>query len=144
MDILKRSSGMKPVLLVAVTSLAAAVLVPPALAQTFTGNPQFGNGPSAPPGSFVRERSFRDGFPAFGCDGRDRHHRGRGHGDFSQCAFFGGGWGYYDPDINRSWDSDSYNDWWHDRPDRAFPRWVRHNQNCTPDRMWWSGSGWHC
>jgi hypothetical protein len=54
--------------------------------------------------------------------------------------------GFYaaDYEMNRSWDPDSFNDWWHDRPDRAFPRWVAHNENCTPDRMWWSGSGWHC
>lgn len=45
---------------------------------------------------------------------------------------------------DRDWSPESGNDWWNDRPDRAFPRWVRHNQNCTPDRMWWSGSGWHC
>ncbi len=45
-------------------------------------------------------------------------------------------------DINRVWASDSYNDWWHDRPDRAFPRWVSQNQNC--ERQWWSGAGWHC
>jgi len=57
-----------------------------------------------------------------------------------------GAWGYYygDYDANRAFAADKYNDWWHDRPDRAFPRWVQNNQNCTPDRMWWSGSGWHC
>lgn len=53
---------------------------------------------------------------------------------------------YYDAnyDINRSWGSDSFNDWWHDRPDRAYPRWVWHNHDCTADRMWWSGAGWRC
>jgi hypothetical protein len=57
-----------------------------------------------------------------------------------------GAWGYYygDYDANRGFDPDKWNDWWHDRPDRSFPRWVQSNQNCTPDRMWWSGSGWHC
>ena len=71
---------------------------------------------------------------------RDRHRRGGG----SACTIFADNWGYYDPDFNSAWDSDSYNDWWHDRPDRAFPRWVQHNEACAPDRMWWSGSGWHC
>ncbi|HET8750864.1 MAG TPA: hypothetical protein VFM42_09000 [Sphingomicrobium sp.] len=132
---------MKSVLLVAAASFATILASPaPASAQAFAGTPQFMNRPSAP-GFFPGRQSFRDGLPTF-CDGD--HHRGRRHGGFGQCAFFGGPWGYYDPDINRSWDSDSYNDWWHDRPDRAFPRWVRHNQNCSPDRMWWSGSGWHC
>jgi hypothetical protein len=53
---------------------------------------------------------------------------------------------YYDSnyDIDRSWDADSFNDWWHDRPDRAYPRWVWHNRNCTDDRLWWSGAGWRC
>jgi hypothetical protein len=81
-----------------------------------------------------------------------RHHGRRGHGDFrrdrggfdegfgSGWAWYGGGSTYDDAD----WAPDSGNDWWHDRPDRAFPRWVAHNENCTPDRMWWSGSGWHC
>lgn len=62
----------------------------------------------------------------------------------------GGGFGYggYDDygdyDANRSFDPDKWNDWWHERPERAFPRWVWNNQNCTPDRMWYSGSGWRC
>ena len=57
-----------------------------------------------------------------------------------------GAWGYYegDYDANRSFDEHKWNDWWHDRPDRSFPRWVQNNQNCTPDRMWWSGAGWRC
>jgi hypothetical protein len=79
-------------------------------------------------------------------DFRDRHrrHDGRRHRD-GDDALVGGFWGYEaDYDINRGWDSDSFNDWWHDRPDRAFPRWVQNNQNCTADRMWWSGNGWHC
>lgn len=48
---------------------------------------------------------------------------------------------------DRDWAPQSANDWWHDRPDRAFPRWVleqRARGTCDPDRMWWSGNGWHC
>ena len=48
---------------------------------------------------------------------------------------------------DRDWAPESANDWWHDRPDRAFPRWVLEQQargTCDPERMWWSGSGWHC
>jgi hypothetical protein len=68
----------------------------------------------------------------------DRRHHGRGDAD--------GGWwgGWYDADLNRSWDSDSYNDWWHDRPDRAYPRWVQHNEGCEADRMWQGGGVWRC
>jgi hypothetical protein len=40
------------------------------------------------------------------------------------------------------WGADRFNDWWHDRPDRAFPRWVGNNQNCQ--RRWWSGGDWRC
>ncbi len=50
----------------------------------------------------------------------------------------GGEWALYN---NRSFQSDSYNDWWHDRPDRAFPRWV---QSGKCERLWWSGGGWRC
>ena len=80
-------------------------------------------------------------FRRFACDGRgDRRH--------GNCAVVvGSSLGYLDYgdfDGNRSFDPDRWNDWWHDRPDRAYPAWIRHNQNCTPDRMWWSGSGWHC
>ena len=73
-------------------------------------------------------------------------HRGDGRGHRGSVDCIGGGWGYYGGEWalynNRSWESDSYNDWWHDRPDRAFPRWVQNNQNC--ERIWSSGSGWRC
>jgi hypothetical protein len=73
---------------------------------------------------------------------RFRHHdrRGRDHDN----GFFAGGWGWYDPNLNRSWDSDSYNDWWHDRPDRAYPRWVQRNEGCDESRMWQGGGAWRC
>ena len=41
-----------------------------------------------------------------------------------------------------AWRANGYNDWWHSRPDRAFPRWMQNNENC--ERMWWSGGGWRC
>ena len=41
-----------------------------------------------------------------------------------------------------AWRHNSYNDWWHERPNRSFPRWVKNNQNCQ--RQWWSGGGWRC
>ena len=53
--------------------------------------------------------------------------------------------GYYDGDYdaNRSFSPDKWNDWWHERPERAFPRWVRQNQRGC-ERMWYSGAGWRC
>jgi hypothetical protein len=59
-------------------------------------------------------------------------------------------WGSYDLQSSyddRDWAPESANDWWHDRPDRAYPRWVQDQHargTCDPDRIWWSGSGWHC
>lgn len=85
----------------------------------------------------------------FDRDRRDGHRDMRRDGSFG-CGFDGGfayadgGWALAN---NRSWEPDSYNDWWHDRPDRAFPRWVREQHRrgtCDPDRMWWSGAGWRC
>ena len=75
---------------------------------------------------------------------RDRHGDRRRHRDRDQGVFVGGYWpgGEWALHNNRSWQSDSYNDWWHDRPDRSYPRWVANNANC--ERMWWSGSGWRC
>ena len=84
---------------------------------------------------FVRHRDRDDD------DGDRRRHRIR------DCAFVSGPWGYtQDFDGNRSFDADRWNDWWHERPHRAFPRWVREQrgQSCDPERMWWSGAGWRC
>ena len=82
--------------------------------------------------------------PVFGQGMTDRHgDRDHRRHDRHRDGFFGG-WGYYDPDLNRSWASDSYNDWWHDRPDRAYPRWVRHNDGCDEGRMWQGGGVWRC
>lgn len=51
----------------------------------------------------------------------------------------GGEWALYN---NQSWQSDGFNDWWHDRPDRAYPAWMRNNQNCA--RQWYAGSTLRC
>jgi hypothetical protein len=72
----------------------------------------------------------------------DRDHRGHHRprdGGVVPWGWDDGDWAYYN---NRTWQSDSFNDWWHDRPDRAFPRWMQHNENC--ERLWWSGGGWRC
>ena len=38
--------------------------------------------------------------------------------------------------------SNSYNDWWHERPERSQPRWLTRNGGCQ--RMFWTGAGWSC
>ena len=78
----------------------------------------------------------------FATDRRGRHDRRSRSGscDISVGTWVNGGeWALYN---NRTWESDSYNDWWHDRPDRAYPRWMSTNQDCQ--RQWWSGGGWRC
>lgn len=104
-----------------------------AQAQAF-GDPGF----TAVPGASVPshfDRGDRDG----------RRHDRRRHRGRDTVVVFGGPWGA--PEAwalynNRSWEPDSFNDWWHDRPDRAYPRWMQSNQAC--DRMWWGGGAWRC
>ena len=136
---------MKLELLTAATLVAAVTLTSsPAAAQRAVGIgiPNVNAPDTIGPSRNARQLDFcRDN------DRRgDRHHRGR---DRVTCvadgwAYADGEWALYN---NRSWEPDSYNDWWHDRPDRAFPRWVQEQKargTCEPSRMWWSGSGWHC
>ena len=87
-----------------------------------------------------------------GDEGHHRHHRGRHHrDDFGDRHdrdrdddFVDGGWWYYPQDFdgNRQFDPDKWNDWWHERPARSFPRWVQNNQNC--ERQYYTGAGWRC
>jgi hypothetical protein len=121
---------MRTLLLAAAAGIAALAIPAASTAQTWSGH---GGG---------SDSGHHDG---------DHHHRGDFRNVTSDEARLrgrspDGAWGYYegDYDANRGFDPDKWNDWWHDRPDRSFPRWVQNNQNCTPDRMWWSGSGWHC
>ena len=56
----------------------------------------------------------------------------------------GGGIVYYDRDYQGDsvWRSNSFNDWWHDNPERAYPRWMQNNGNC--DRQWYAGDTLRC
>jgi hypothetical protein len=131
---------MKHVLLATATLIAAAALsIAPAQAQS-SGSAAFVGVNTG--GGSVRVHH------GFGGDRRDGWHRrdrrDRRDGRFDDDAtigtwYEGGQWALYN---NRSWLPDSYNDWWHDRPDRAFPRWVQNNRGC--ERIWWSGGGWRC
>jgi hypothetical protein len=53
--------------------------------------------------------------------------------------WYGGEWALYN---NRSWAPDSYNDWWHDNPRRAYPAWMQRNQDCA--RKWYAGDTLSC
>jgi hypothetical protein len=91
----------------------------------------------------ISHHRFSQTSPDHGRPGDRRFHRG-----FDGNAAVA--WGNYDLQSSyddRDWEPQAGNDWWHDRPDRAFPRWVQEQQargTCDLDRMWWSGSGWHC
>lgn len=152
---------MNHLLLVAAASLAASAAAPAAAqsssdlgptvgigvpnaklgvpAATFPGPGQFVAAPGRFHGELVRHHRGRHG------DGeRRRRHRDRDDDGVILGGWgWGGDWAYFN---NRSFQPDSYNDWWHDRPDRAYPRWVQRQRGkaCTQDRMWWSGGGWTC
>ena len=121
---------MRTTLLLGLAAACAAIAAPGAAETQSSGHHTGG----------VHRGHHGGGGDRFG-DRRDgRRHRGDA---VFVTDFDGGEWALYN---NRSWEPDSYNDWWHDRPDRAFPRWVQEQRGgpCDPDRMWWSGSGWHC
>ena len=126
--------------LLSIAALAAALALP----ASAGAQQAFGNGMHHPHSSnFGRAPSLGDlGQCSNVNGGHGRHDRGTVN-CYGGWAYADGEWAYSN---NRSWDSNSYNDWWNDRPDRAFPRWVQeqHGGPCEPDRMWWSGTGWHC
>jgi hypothetical protein len=122
-------------LLCAAVAVAAALPSPAAEAgdwsganSAFTGTTQFVD-------------SNRSGVRLFNDHGRRGDRRGRRNGSVvvGDFGYYGGDWALNN---NRSFESDSYNDWWHDRPDRAYPRWMSQNQDCQ--RQYWSGAGWRC
>ena len=115
---------MRIILLAASASLAAFAVAVPAQAQSSTAGAFIG----VPPVNIHRGGGdFRRDFD------RRRHHRG-----------FDNGVVYIDREYQGDtlWRPDSFNDWWHERPDRSMPRWMQNNQNCQ--RLWWSGGNWRC
>lgn len=119
-----------------ITAVSLA-LAAPAAAQGFVA------------GSFTGSSGVRDFAFAAPSAASVRVHRGwagRGH----RRIGYGYGYGYYpggyddpgDYDANRSFDPDKWNDWWHERPERAFPRWMSRNRDCS--RQWYSGDVLTC
>lgn len=101
--------------------------------------------------SFTASSGVRDFAFARSGYGVRVHRRGDGRhdGDRRGVAPPGYGYGYasgyYDAgdyDANRSFDPDKWNDWWHERPERAFPRWMARNRDCA--RQWYSGDVLTC
>jgi hypothetical protein len=137
---------MRPQLLGVIAAVAAIALpATPAVAGSskapFAG---FGSAPAfAGVQSGVPVRIHRGSGNRHGHDG-DRHRRHRS--DRGDTIVVGDGWGWSDGQWalynNRSWESDSYNDWWHDQPWRAYPRWMSQNLGC--DKRWYSGDILRC
>ena len=122
--------------------VAASILTVPASAQSWasagisSGSAFAGSSSAA---AYSGESSHSIGVA--GKDGHrgDRRHSRRGRGFESSVAF--GDWDRdYQGDI--LWRPNSFNDWWHERPNRSFPRWMQNNQNC--ERQWWGGGVWRC
>ena len=130
-------------MLLGLASLVAIALPSSANAQSTIVTQGF----SASSGSGrIQRDDFRRGEQRLqGCDRRGGRGDGDRRGRRSSCEIStgtwvdGGEWALYN---NRSWESDSYNDWWHDQPWRSYPRWVTKNEDCQ--RLWWSGGGWRC
>ena len=98
---------------------------------------------SADPG-FVPQGPLQGAAPPSGFSGGGGHHGGGHHGGGGGGLGIwvnGGDWARYN---NQSFASDSFNGWWHDRPDRAYPAWMRNNQNMPNCRVYWAGGGWRC
>lgn len=125
---------MKATLLATATAFAVA-LIPSAPAMAQSGSSQ---GLSAANQIRVHRSHGRH----FRGDPGDRfdHRRHSDDGDVVVGGGYGsyGEWGRYN---NRSFDPDSFNDWWHERTWRSYPRWVMSN---TCDRVWWGGGSWRC
>jgi len=75
--------------------------------------------------------------------GHRRHIHVRDDGAIGGFGYAYSGYSDYgDYDGNRSFDPDKWNDWWHERPERAFPRWMSRNRDCA--RRWYSGDVLTC
>jgi hypothetical protein len=123
--------------LLGLAALGATALASAAYAQHFSIS-SFGSSSAVPRITRMPERGHHR-------DGRFEGHVHRGVPATALAYGYGGYGGYNDYgdfDGNRGFDPDKWNDWWHDRPDRAYPRWMSHNQDCA--RRWYSGDVLTC
>ena len=77
---------------------------------------------------------------AFGFGKQRFNSFGRSSGSSAGVWVNGGEWARYNNPAFQP--GGGYNDWWHDRPDRAYPAWMRNNQNCQ--RQWYAGNTLRC
>jgi hypothetical protein len=87
------------------------------------GNPTVGISGMPAPG-FSNGVTIHSGF-GFGGGG----HRGSSSGGTSGGVWVNGGeWAHYN---NQTFNSNSYNDWWHEQPSHSQPAWIRNNSDCA-------------
>lgn len=87
---------------------------------------------------FTGSGSSSHGVVVFGGSNGDFRRDHRRHRDSDGDIFIG----EWPQQGDTAWRSDSFNDWWHDRPDRAYPRWMLNNQNC--EKRWYQGDVLKC
>ena len=121
--------------LLGLAAVAALSLSTPAAAETQS----IGSAGFAAQGTFPPRDGRLSIHPGGFRGDSDGHHHRRHHDTVVVGGWYDGDWAYYN---NRSWEPDSFNDWWHDRPDRAYPAWMRRNRGC--ERMWYSGDTLVC
>jgi hypothetical protein len=118
-------------------------LAAPVAALTLAASPAAALDPAGPVfvGGSAHGVTVHHGLPP-GFSGNGWHDGPRHDGDrrrrHSDAVFI------YDRDYqgDTAWRANSYNDWWHERTERSYPRWMASNQDCQ--RLWWSGGGWRC
>jgi hypothetical protein len=136
MDIRKGVSDMRYVLLAAAGLIAAAAVTAPAAAQSGAAA-----GFSGVSGVTVHHNRGFTSLQSFHGNRDRRRHRDR---DRDGNRGYDDSYLPYPPEYQGDslWQAESYNDWWHERPWRAYPAWVNRNQNC--ERQYWTGGGWRC
>jgi hypothetical protein len=129
----KEESDMGKMLLGITAAIAVAALATPASAKPdFVGIPDakatvgFSGMPAPGFAGVTVHTGFGGGFgDGFGGDHRfDRRSGGSSGGVWVN----GGEWAHYN---NQTFNSNSYNDWWHEQPSHSQPAWVRNNQDCA-------------
>ena len=127
---------MRTMLLGFAASLAAIVPAAPAAAFDPTVS-QFTDGATGVTVHRARPGGFDGDLRRDGRDrDRDRRDRRRDRG-FDGFLVYDREW-----QGDTAWRANSYNDWWHERPWRSYPRWVHNNSNC--EREWQGGGVWRC
>ena len=125
---------MRTVLLGA-AALVAAVAVPASADAQRSGGAGFSTGSDGRGAVRTHRGDDRGGYDRGGDDrGEIRRDRDRRGAYYYQS--------YRDYQGDSLWRPDSFNDWWHERPARAYPAWMARNGKC--ERLWWSGGGWRC